>query len=138
MEKLHRGSCGCGKVHYEVTLDTDKGASRCNCSLCIKLHPSSSMVKPGAFRVTSGESHLVRFQRHAAYPMYRHFCGKCGTQIYGTGVLEELGGAFVSVNLQTLDDVEIGELAIRYWDGRHDNWHAGLRDTPWPILTASS
>ena len=25
-------------------------------------------------------------------------------------------------------------IGIRYWDGRHNNWYAGTRDTPWPIF----
>jgi hypothetical protein len=37
------------------------------------------------------------------------------------------------VNLNTLDGVELAELELVYWDGRHDNWQAGPRDTPWPI-----
>jgi hypothetical protein len=138
MEKAHHGSCACGKVKFEATLDLAKGASRCNCTLCLKLNQSSVIVRPDAFRIVSGERHLRRYQRHAAYAMFRHFCGECGTQVYGTGNLPELGGDFASVNVQCLDGVEVGDVAIRYWDGRHDNWQAGLRDRPWPILRAEA
>lgn len=133
MESKVRGSCACGEVHFEASVDLDRGGARCNCTLCIKFHQSSSYVKPSAFRVTAGEERVVRFRRNPAYEMYRHFCGRCGTQLYGTGHLAELGGDFVSVNLQCLDGVEIDALRIGYWDGRHDNWQAGMRDRPWPI-----
>ncbi len=44
-----------------------------------------------------------------------------------------LGGDFVSVNVNTLDDHDPSTTAVTYWDGRHDNWQAGARPTPWPI-----
>jgi hypothetical protein len=54
---------------------------------------------------------------------------------FGRGFLQELGGDFLSVNLNTLDDVDMGGVVISYWDGRHDNWQAGTRSQPWPIFT---
>ena len=30
---------------------------------------------------------------------------------------------------------ELG-LFVGYWDGRHNNWQAGVRDRRWPIRTA--
>ena len=33
----------------------------------------------------------------------RFFCKTCGVHVYGTGDMPELGGAFVSINMQTLD-----------------------------------
>ena len=41
---------------------------------------------------------------------------------------------FVSVNFNCLDDVEISDVQLRYWDGRHDSWQAGMRDRPWKIF----
>jgi len=40
----------------------------------------------------------------------------------------------VSVNLNTLDDVDPRDVKVIYWDGRHDNWQAGPRDIAWPIV----
>jgi hypothetical protein len=31
------------------------------------------------------------------------------------------------------DDLDPADVKIGYWDGRHDNWQAGMRDRPWPI-----
>jgi hypothetical protein len=47
--------------------------------------------------------------------------------------LEEAGGDYVSVNLNCMDDIDANQLELHYWDGRHNNWHAGARGTPWPI-----
>jgi hypothetical protein len=42
-------------------------------------------------------------------------------------------GAYVCVSFNALDDVDPGEVKTVHWDGRHNNWQAGARDTPWPI-----
>jgi hypothetical protein len=52
---------------------------------------------------------------------------------FGSGHLAELGGDFVSINYNTLDDVDPLDVKVSYWDGRHDNWQAGARDNPWRI-----
>lgn len=52
---------------------------------------------------------------------------------FGKGNLPELGGAYVSVNVLCLDDVDPSTLAVVHWNGRHDNWHVGPRDRPWPV-----
>jgi len=56
-------------------------------------------------------------------------CPKCGVHLFGEGDLPELGG----VNVNVLDDVDVGQLEISHWDGRHDNWQSGLKERPWPI-----
>ena len=43
------------------------------------------------------------------------------------------GGDFVAVNLSCLDDFDLGRVQLTCWDGRHNNWQAGQRATPWPI-----
>lgn len=30
-------------------------------------------------------------------------------------------------------ELDLSELTLRYWDGRNDNWAAGLRAEPWPV-----
>ncbi len=68
-------------------------------------------------------------------PNARYFCKHCGVHVFGRGDVPELGGAFASVNVDCLDDVELSFLKVGYWDGRHDNWQAGLRERPWPMLS---
>jgi hypothetical protein len=41
------------------------------------------------------------------------------------------------VTLNCLDGVDPNAVAVQYWDGRHDNWAAGPRATPWPIAAAA-
>jgi hypothetical protein len=61
------------------------------------------------------------------------FCRHCGVHAFGRGHLPEIGGGYCAVNVNCLDDVDPATLRYQYWDGRHDNWQAGTRDTPWPI-----
>jgi hypothetical protein len=126
--KRHVGSCHCGAVRFEVMVDATAG-TRCNCSICTKTAATGALAKPGALTVTAGAEHLSGYRTGTAT---RHFCKHCGIHLYGDGHVEELGGAFLSVNLNALDDLDLSQIAIGYFDGRHDNWMAGTRETPWP------
>jgi hypothetical protein len=134
--KKHAGSCHCGAVKFQVEIDATKG-SQCNCSICAKLGATGATVKPAAFRLLTGEASLGTYEWGAKISK-RFFCKNCGVYCYGAGHLAQLGGDYVSVNLNCLDDVELSALKIAYWDGRHNNWQAGLRGTPWPNLTSAA
>jgi len=121
--KTYQGSCHCKRVRYQVDLDLAKGTGRCNCTLCTKLRAWSANVKPDAFKLLSGEDALSTYSK-SEYMQYR-FCRHCGVQAFGTGNIPELGGAFVSVKLGGLDDVEPAELIaapIRFFNGRNNRW----------------
>jgi hypothetical protein len=127
----HTGSCHCGAVKFEVEIDVTRGG-RCNCSICTKINGTGGIVKPDAFALVAGEAALSTYEWGAKISR-RYFCKHCGVHCFGRGYLEVIGGDYVSVNLNTLDGVDLGGVPVGYWDGRHDNWQAGMRDTPWPI-----
>jgi hypothetical protein len=129
----HRGGCHCGAVRFEATVDLAKGASRCNCSICLKLGTSGAIIKPEAFTLLAGNDQLSRYGWGAKISQ-RYFCKNCGVHCFGHGYLDMLGGEFVSVNLNCLDEVDVNQLPMIYWDGRHDNWQAGPRPSPWPVF----
>lgn len=131
----YAGSCHCGAVRFEAKLDLSAALGKCNCTICTKVSPLGAVIKPAAFRLLSGDESLSVYE-WGAKTGKGFFCKHCGVHCYGTGHLAELGGDFVSVNANTLDHVELKDVPVIYWDGRHDNWHAGPRNTPWPILTA--
>lgn len=130
-ESTQRGSCHCGAVRYEVTGDIAKG-NRCNCSVCTKTNTTNFIVKPDAFKLTAGEDNLSVYEWGPKISK-RFFCKTCGVHCFGRGFLAEVGGDFVSVNMNTLDDVELTAIELIHWDGRHDNWQAGPRPNAWPI-----
>jgi hypothetical protein len=126
---VHRGSCHCGHLTFSVRMDATK-ASRCNCRICTKLGTLGAIVSPAQFTFAGDRATLSRYGNEVGT---RYFCPTCGVHAFSEGHLDILGGDFVSINVNTLDDVDQGTIEVGYWDGRHDNWQAGLRPTPWPI-----
>jgi hypothetical protein len=127
----HLGSCHCGAVRFEAVLDASHG-SRCNCTICNKLGITTTLVKPDAFTLVAGEAALTKYE-WGGKTAQRYFCATCGVTCFSRGYLEEVGGAYVSVSLNAVDDVDLIDVALTHWDGRHNNWQAGRRPTPWPI-----
>ena len=135
--KKYAGSCHCGAVRFEFEADPNAGAGRCNCSICTKIAQTGLIMKPASFVLLSGEASLTEYAWGAKISR-RSFCKHCGVHCFGRGHLAEVGGDFVSVNLNCVDGIDPAALKVVYWDGRHDNWEAGPRPTPWPIFTASA
>jgi len=129
--KKHTGGCHCGAVRYEVSLDASAG-SQCNCTICVKTAITGSMVKPAAFKLLKGED-AVSMYEWGGKTGKRYFCKHCGIHCYGIGHLEQLGGDYVSINLNTVDDFDPHAVKLIHWDGRHNNWQAGPRPAPWPV-----
>jgi hypothetical protein len=129
----HQGSCHCGAIRFEADLDLSTGASRCNCSVCQKLGVLGKQCKPDELRVISGESSLAMYEWGGRVAQ-RYFCKTCGAHVFARGHLDVLGGDYASVNINCLDDVDPNRVAVGYWDGRHNNWQAGMASKPWPVF----
>ena len=124
MMKTYKGSCHCGKVRFKADLDLSAGTGRCNCSICAKRRYWGAQVKPEQFRLLTREADLADYQ-FGTLSAHHRFCKNCGVAAFGHGYVEEVGGAYYSVNLACLDDVDPKELAeapVRYMDGRNNNW----------------
>ena len=132
-----QGGCHCGAVRFQVTMDVSQPGSRCNCSVCTKTAVTSVNMKPAAFELLAGEEALTSYVW--GYQISRRFfCRHCGVHCFARGFLAEVGGDYVSINVNCIDGLDPASLALVYWDGRHDNWQAGPRSTPWPVGAPSS
>jgi hypothetical protein len=127
----HTGGCHCGAVRFEVEIDPSTG-SMCNCTVCTKIATVGAIAKPAAFTLLQGEDSLSTYEWGGRISR-RKFCKHCGVHCFAFGHLDVLGGDYVGINLNCLDDFDLSKTQLSYWDGRHNNWQGGQRSTPWPI-----
>lgn len=122
--KTYKGGCHCGAIAYEADIDLTAGTGRCNCSICTKTRNWSAIVKPGAFRLLSEPNEMTEYSFGTGAAQYK-FCRRCGVHPFSTGNIEEIGGEFVSIRLNCLDDVADEELAaapVSFANGRDNDW----------------
>src|SRR5690349_13137447 len=92
-EVKHSGGCHCGAVRFEIDLAPGQPASRCNCSACTKISPTTRVAKPAAFRLLAGEESLSTYE-WGGKSSKRYFCKHCGVHCFGRGHLDVLGGDY--------------------------------------------
>ena len=109
--KTYHGSCFCKRIRFEVELDLAQGTGKCNCTSCWKRRWWTARAKPEAFRSLGGEQELSRYRPGSATG-HSGFCKHCGVIPYGwVDAAEWNDGAYVSINVAVLDDLDPAELA---------------------------
>ena len=124
MTKTYNGSCHCGAVSFEAEIDLSKGTGKCNCSICMKSRNWTAIVAPDQFRLKQGENRLSEYRFGSGAVTYK-FCPDCGVHVFSLGYLEEIGGDFVSVRVNSLDNAtpeELAEAPVSHADGRNNSW----------------
>lgn len=80
---MHRGSCLCGRVRYELSREPGE-FGYCHCTSCRKAsgsaHAANAPVDRDAFTLTAGDDVLREFESSPG--KFRAFCSSCGSPIY--------------------------------------------------------
>ncbi|MFN3697718.1 MAG: GFA family protein [Pseudobdellovibrio sp.] len=135
--ETYKGSCHCGNVQFEASIDFSKGTGRCNCTFCLKNRFWGAHIPPTDFKLLTGLNSLQSYsktRRQQLFDMNRRlevyendlcFCNICGNHAFGIGNIPEIGGAYVSVNVACLNDVDFSsvmENPIHYFNGKDEDW----------------
>ncbi|MBX3190528.1 MAG: GFA family protein [Labilithrix sp.] len=112
--KTYTGGCHCKNVRYEVKATLD-GIITCNCSICAMKGLLLTFVPRDAFKLLAGEDATQDYQFHRK-TIHHLFCKTCGVSSYAHG--EGPNGPMTAINVRCLDDVDIGALALKPFDGK--------------------
>jgi hypothetical protein len=117
---IHKGSCHCGAITFEVEAPEDMEVSECNCSICSRAGYLHLIVPKSKFNLLSGIEHLQTdtFDTHEAKHL---FCKSCGIKSFYIPRSHPDG---ISVNVRCLDDSTIKSINIEQFDGK--NWEQNI------------
>jgi len=112
IEPIHKASCHCGSVQFELALPNGiDNPRRCDCSMCSRRGAIVASVPLDGIKITKGEDVLSLYQFNTMTA--RHFfCSKCG--IY-THHQRRSNPHQYSFNVACLDGVnpfDIGEVSL--------------------------
>ena len=111
---VHKGSCHCGAVQFEVEGDI-QGAIMCNCSICHRKGAPLWFVPRSSMKFTKGADTLKDyfFNKHV---IAHRFCPTCGIHTHGEA--DQKGTPMAAINLRVLEDVDLAKVKITPYDGR--------------------
>jgi len=114
---IHRGTCHCGAVAFEVEAPERPRVQRCNCSICTKSGYLHLIVPKSRFRLLRGDEALATYTFNTGVAKHR-FCRTCGMKPFYVPRSNPDG---IDVNVNCLDPVP-ADLVIESFDGQ--NWEA--------------
>lgn len=101
------GRCLCGDVQYTSTAEPDVVAL-CHCTHCQRQSGAAFSVNvgvpKGSLAFVSGTTQVYTDTGSSGQPVYRHFCGRCGSPIFSD-----------VVSRPTLDWLKAGTLDDTSW-----------------------
>ena len=113
--KTYAGSCHCGKVTYDVSIDLGNVIA-CNCSICRRTGSLMAFVPAADFQLLSGENEQTDYQFNTKN-VHHLFCTTCGVRSFGRGTGK--GGAeMCMINVRCLEGVDLQQLTVTEVDGR--------------------
>lgn len=109
------GSCHCGKVRYEVTMDLGETIA-CNCSMCGRKGHLLAFVTADQFKLLQGEEWLQDYQFNKKI-VHHLFCKNCGVSSFTWGTGRD-GRKMYSINARCLEGVDPHTLKVKQVDNR--------------------
>jgi len=117
------GGCLCGQVRYTAPA-IPVATVVCHCRDCQKQAGSAfSIVAMFPRDAVTFEGRISCYQGRGSSgkPVYRHFCGECGSPIYSDlEMLVETG--MLAIKAGTLDDISDLQPAVQYWAQSKQPW----------------
>lgn len=111
---IHKGSCHCGKIKFEVDGDFDS-VKECNCSHCSRKGYLLWFLPKTKVSVQTEESSLATYTFNT-HNIKHHFCTSCGCAPFGFG---EYGGMeMAAINVRCLEGIELDSIKKEFVDGR--------------------
>ncbi|MHB1175307.1 MAG: GFA family protein [Sulfuriferula sp.] len=125
---MHKGSCLCGTVEYEITGSLGP-ILFCHCSRCRKANGSAfaavSPVATSNFRIVKGQECLRSYRTDAG--VQRVFCGTCGSPIIA---MRDNMPETVRVRIGTLDTSVDANISAHIFVGSKAGWYEIHDDLP--------
>ncbi|MCW8127280.1 GFA family protein [Microbulbifer halophilus] len=112
IQPIHRASCHCGAVGYELELPQGiVEPSRCDCSLCRRRGAVAASVPLSGLRIVRGEEHLKRYQFNTMTAEH-YFCGNCGIYTHHRRRSNPDEYGFNVACLEGVNPFELGETPV--------------------------
>ena len=124
---LHKGSCHCGAVQFEITSDLAE-VTTCDCSLCVKKNALMVKVHEADFKFISTETSASEYRWNTNIARH-YFCKACGIYTFHR---KQAMPDYYGINIFCLDDIDPKDIPIRATEGANmDVVKEGARDV-WP------
>jgi len=112
VETIHKASCHCGAVQYELTLPNGLDElRRCNCSMCCRRGAVVSSVALDGINIVKGESTLTLYQFNTMTAKH-YFCSKCGIYTHHQRRSKPDQYGFNVACLEGVDPFDLGEVQM--------------------------
>ncbi len=116
---MHRGSCLCGAVSFEVA-GALPGPDACHCAQCRKHsgHYFASTDVPRAALTIRGEERITWYQ--SSEKVRRGFCGTCGSSLFWDPIFKD----WIGVAMGAFDGPTGARLALHIFVSQKGDYYA--------------